>query len=458
MNLDNLIQWDIKPRYRAIVRAVVDGIAKRQIAIGDRLPPQRDLAHQLNVAVATVGRAYAELEKAGYVVSHVGRGTYITERKPQNSRPPDQDSQPIDLFTYRVQVAEMGDAFAQILRGIAATSITEVLNQAPAAEGDLRHREALCHWLSTHGIDVEPGQIVITNGGQHATMAALSTLTHAGETIATESLTDPKMKAVAGYLERRLAGVACDADGMIPEALEEICRRRQIAAIYCTPRNQNPTNTVMPADRRMRIAEIADRYDLPIIESDIYGTLRQDPEPPIQALVPHRTHLVTSLGRIAGPGTKLGCLVSPLKDVARTQSGVGMSTGSATYLQGEIACRWIEEGLIPGMVRWQQADTLRRVSMLAAYPILGQAVTRPSSPHVWLPLPEPWRADEFVDAALAHGILIAPTHNFAVGRDEVPHAVRLVIGSPPTHEDLGTALDRLERLAASPPRPHGRTA
>ena len=455
----DLVQSNIKPRYKAIVAAVTEGVAQRRIPVGQKLPPQRELAHQLGIAIATVGRAYSELEQLGIVTSHVGRGTYISEIKPRYAATEPDAGQSIDMQTYRVPVADLPGLVAETLRAIATEDAAALLLENCPTQGEFSHREALASWLALSGVTTSPDQIIVTNGGQHAAMCALSTVTHPGQTIATEELTDPRMKAVAGYLDRQLAAVKMDAHGMLPDALEAVCNGgRRISAIYCTPRNQNPTNAVLPYERRVAIAEIAERYDIPIIESDIYGTLRQEKEPPIFALAPHRTHFVTSLGRIAGPGMKVGCLVSSPESVLRSQSGVGMSTGASSRLQAEIAARWIRQGHIKSMMNWQQTDALRRVSLLSAYSTLAQAVSLPTSPHIWLPLPEPWRSEEFVDTAAAHGITIAPTHSFVVGRREVPHAVRIVIGAPETIDTLKTGLDRLERILQNPPRPHGRSA
>lgn len=459
MMIADLVQSNIKPRYKAIVSAVIEGLAQRKIPIGQKLPPQRELAHQLGIAIATVGRAYTELEKLGIVTSHVGRGTYISDARSHYPPVEPDYGQTIDMQTYRIPVADLPGLVAETLRSIAADDAASILLENCPTQGEYAHREALASWLGLSGISAAPDQIIVTNGGQHAAMCALSTITHPGQTIATEELTDPRMKAVAGYLDRQLAGVKMDAQGMLPDALEALCNSgRRISAIYCTPRNQNPTNSVLPYERRVAIAEIADRHDIPIIESDIYGTLRQEKEPPIVAIAPHRTYFVTSLGRIAGPGMKVGCLVSPLDSVLRSQSGVGMSTGASSRLQAEIAARWIRHGHVNRMIHWQQSDTLRRVSQLSAYPTLARAVSLPTSPHIWLPLPDPWRSEEFVDAAAAHGITIAPTHSFVVGRREVPHAVRIVLGAPATLGALKTGLDRLERILQNPPRPHGRSA
>jgi DNA-binding transcriptional MocR family regulator len=361
------------------------------------------------------------------------------------------------MLTYKVEVPRMPGLLTEALGAILAEDAEALLLGAGSAQGAPRHRAALARWLASHGIVASPDQIVLTNGGQHATLAALSTLTQQGDTIATEALTDPRMKAMAAYLDRRLAGVQLDAEGMVPEDLDRICASRPIAAIYVTPRNQNPTNAVMPQRRRAAVAEIARRHDIPIIESDIYGTLRHDSEPPLFALAPERVHFVTSFGRIGGPGMKTGCLVSPPALVSLTQSGVAMSTGSATPVMAELARRWIEQERLAALVQWQLEDTRRRVDLLRSYPHLGQAVTRNSSSHVWLPLPDPWRSEDFIEAARAHGVAILPTHSFAVDRRDAPHAVRLVLGGAGPLERLRSALERLEAILSAPPRMHGTT-
>jgi DNA-binding transcriptional MocR family regulator len=95
---------------------------------------------------------------------------------------------------------------------------------------------------------------------------------------------------------------------------------------------------------------------------------------------------------------------------------------------------------------------MRRLAVLARYPRLAAARSHPRSAHVWLTLPDRWRADEFVGSAAVHGIAIAQTHSFVVGRTSMPHAVRLCIGAAGNLGALEIACDRLERLLGTAPR------
>ena len=65
------------PLYERLLDVLRADIASGVLNDGDRLPPQRDLAHRLGLGLGTVTRAYVEAEKAGLVQGHVGRGSFV---------------------------------------------------------------------------------------------------------------------------------------------------------------------------------------------------------------------------------------------------------------------------------------------------------------------------------------------------------------------------------------------
>jgi DNA-binding transcriptional regulator YhcF (GntR family) len=68
---------DPTPPYEQLRRQFADLIASGVLGEGDRLPPLRQLAADLGLAVGTVGRTYRELEAAGLVVTRRGGGTRV---------------------------------------------------------------------------------------------------------------------------------------------------------------------------------------------------------------------------------------------------------------------------------------------------------------------------------------------------------------------------------------------
>ena len=69
----------IKRITEEIVSQIREYIAKGELKAGDRLPSERNMAHQLGVSRSTVREALQALEHTGFVESQQGRGTYIKE-------------------------------------------------------------------------------------------------------------------------------------------------------------------------------------------------------------------------------------------------------------------------------------------------------------------------------------------------------------------------------------------
>jgi DNA-binding transcriptional regulator YhcF (GntR family) len=79
---------DPTPPYEQLRRQLAEFIAAGQLRPGDRLPPLRQLAGDLGVAVGTVARTYRELEHQGLLTSRRGGGTRVapTGRAPAADR------------------------------------------------------------------------------------------------------------------------------------------------------------------------------------------------------------------------------------------------------------------------------------------------------------------------------------------------------------------------------------
>ena len=71
-----------KPRYIAIADAIAADLKSGRLKVGDRLPPQRQLAWQLGVTLGTITRAYQEAERRGLLSGEVGRGSYLRSPEP----------------------------------------------------------------------------------------------------------------------------------------------------------------------------------------------------------------------------------------------------------------------------------------------------------------------------------------------------------------------------------------
>ncbi|MFC7543075.1 aminotransferase class I/II-fold pyridoxal phosphate-dependent enzyme [Siccirubricoccus deserti] len=128
---------------------------------------------------------------------------------------------------------------------------------------------------------MEPARVLVCPGAQPALLAVLGTLVARGDVVLTDAFTYPGIRTATAQLGIRLAGVAADAEGMSPDAVEAACRATGAKALYCIPTIQNPTTVTMPLARRRAIAEVARRHGLRIVEDDAYGLLPAAPLPAI---------------------------------------------------------------------------------------------------------------------------------------------------------------------------------
>lgn len=435
------------PKYRAIADALADAIADGSLAAGDRLPTQRDLAWQLGVTVGTVSRAYAEIGRRGLLSGEIGRGTFVRSGPAAVDLPmrrTDESGETIDLTLNFPAPGCERSAIGATLRDMADDPALGGLLDYQPDSGLPAHRAAGADWIARRGLVAEPHNVVVTAGAQHAILASLAALSRPGDRLLTERLTYQGIKPAAAMLGLRLEAVSMDAEGITPDGLERAVAETGTRLLYCTPTLQNPTAGTMSEARKRAIAEIAVRRDLTIVEDDIYGHLLDAPGPlPLAAFAPERTVYVTSLSKAVAPGLRIGYAVAPQPLTERLGAAVRASCWMATPLAAEVAARWIADGSADAILRDHRESSERR-RRLATDKLQGFSfIAPPGSLHVWLELPEPWRAAEFVAAAQQKGVSVAPAETFAVGRGSIPHAVRICLGTPRDEGSLVTALDTL---------------
>lgn len=441
---------------QAIVGALADDIEAGQLKPGTRLPTHRELADKLSVAIGTVTRAYLLAQRRGLINGEIGRGTFVRPSGTgvNTTGIEGEESSAIDLSKNRVIRESHDSLIAEALSSLSKSSDVNLLvDYYQPAEGSMRHRAAGANWLSRDGFDVQPEQILVCSGAQHAMFVALSTLTEPGDTVLTEHVSYPGIKALANLLHLQLQGLPVDEHGLQPEAFAAACRARAGKVLYCIPTIQNPTATVMPVDRRKEIARLAQQHGVAIVEDDVYGFLDAEAPPPIAAFAPEHSYYINGTSKSIAPGLRIGYMVAPLQAVNRTAAAISSSTWEAAPLMAEMVTRWIEDGTLERVIDWKRRETEARQAL--AQKILGNISngSHPTSCHLWLQLPDPWRGVDFSDRAAARGVIVAPAEAFVTGRGAAPHAVRICLLSTQERHQLEKGLAVLQEILHSAPEP-----
>jgi DNA-binding transcriptional MocR family regulator len=413
------------PIYARIADAVERDVRSGLLLAGSQLPTHRQLARDLGITPVTVTRAYAEAARRGLVESETGRGTFVrTARRAVDA------SAEADLSTNQITVPLPAPSRALLERaGEMLTSSTY-----GTGNGSERHRAAGAAWI---GRRTDPSRVIVTAGTQQSLFLAFLATTRAGDAIMTESVTYHGAKAAAAQLNIRLEPLAMDRFGILPDAFERVCRTRTSRVLYTVPSLQNPTAVVMPEKRRRQIADVAAKYGITIIEDDVCGFLLEQPPPPIAGFAPDRTVFITGLGKALAPAVRVGYLTAPDALIARVASALAATTLFTSPVVAEMAATWIEDGTAAKIVAAKRHEVALRNRIVRA--TLPAATGDSRSGHVWLPLPRRWTADGFADEARRRRVRVASASSFAIG-DDIPAAVRLSIGAPPTASALEAAL------------------
>lgn len=179
-------------------------------------------------------------------------------------------------------------------------------------------RESIAERSQKDGVDVDADNIMITSGSQQALDTVGKVFLNPGDTalVGLPSYLGG-LNAFRSY-EANLTGIPLDKEGMRIDILEEeikkLLKEETVPKfIYVVPTFQNPAGVVMPEKRRKKLIDIANEYDLVIIEDDPYGKLRFDIDhiKPIKAFDDEgRVIYMSTFSKILSPGFRLAWVIA----------------------------------------------------------------------------------------------------------------------------------------------------
>jgi 2-aminoadipate transaminase len=308
--------------------------------------------------------------------------------------------------------------------------------------------------MAQRGVAFAPEQVFLTAGAQQGLSLLARLLLEPGGEVIAETLCYTGFQQAVEPFSPRLLTVPTDPEtGMDVDAVEALLAGgARPAFIYTVPDGHNPLAVSMPQEKRVRLAELARRYGVPIVEDDPYGLLAYDGPPahPLRALEREWVFYVGSFSKVLAPALRLGWLMVPehlvpLLAIAKEASDIN----TATFSQ-RAASRYLEGGYLPGHLSMLRREyRRRRDAMIAAlekhFPA-GARWRRPAAGvFVWVELPEGVDAGEVLRVALEQGVAFVPGHAFAADGSRTGSNCMRLNFSHSTPEMIDEAVARLGR-------------
>jgi len=443
-------------------------IDDRAIRTGTRMPSIRKFALGHGVSNFTVVQAYDRLVAMGYLSSRPGSGFYVAPR-PQPQIGKDSTcklERAMDVLWLLRNALQGGPAKpmpgagwlpsswmdeAGILRSLRmlARKDGEFLTGYGLPSGYLPLRQLLQHRLAEIGVTAEAPQIVMTKGATHALDLVARYFIRPGDAVLVD---DPGYFILFGTLKSlgaKIVGVPWNLDGPDTAAMEALIHEHRPKLFFTNTVLHNPTGASISQAVAYRVLQLAEKYDLTIVEDDIYGDFHPANTARLATLDQlDRVIYLSSFSKTVSASLRVGFLACK-REIADSLTDLKLLTGLTT---SEINERLVYQLLTDGHYR-KHLDKLRtrlddaRAKAMRNLESLGFTLyTEPAGGmFVWARRHDDANVVEMASVAASKGIMLAPGNLFRPHHEPSPW-VRFNVAScdDPT---------MIEFLRAWPPKP-----
>jgi DNA-binding transcriptional MocR family regulator len=424
-------------------KTLVEGISEsieRQIVAGairegQRLPSIRQFADMHRCSINTVVSAFEVLASKGLIKPKRGSGYYVI----QVPAAPDDEMKSLDramdtVWLMREQVKQsttelpVGEGFPPVawLEESKLYRYQQQLDRVGRHSmyrygdryGYLPLRQHLVQRLAHLGIAANLNQIVLTHGANMALNAIIYYFIKAGDSVLVD---DPGYYPLFGKLRlhgANIVGVPRQQDGPDADALEAQLKTNKFKLFFTQSVGHNPTGSDLSYEKGRRILDLAEKYNLVIVESDPFADFHATDTTRMAALDQlARTIYIGTFSKSLSPALRVGFLACSA-DLASDLADVKLLMHVSTSEYNE---RLVDAVLSDGHYLRHTARLRERVlaANQAAHTLFlsygAEFFCRsPHSLYVWAALPGVRDTRDFARAMLDRNIALAPGAIFSV--------------------------------------------
>ncbi|MGU7779028.1 aminotransferase-like domain-containing protein [Burkholderia sp. PU8-34] len=480
----NRIDQDLAPPApsRTRVETVMDTlrarIASRALMPGARVPSIRMMADTLGVSKSTVVDAYERLTSEGVLVARRGSGFYVSGHAPPLMLADlgprlDRALDPLWLSRQSLETSAAAakpgcgwlpsswlpdDSLRRALRAVSRDA-SDALTDYATPLGLPALRQQLAWRLAQHGVQADPAQIVLTDGGTHALDLVCRMLLEPGDTVVLDDPCYFNFLALLRAHRAEIVTVPYTPNGPDLARFEQTLIEHRPRLYITNAALHNPTGATLAPPVAHRLLTLATEHDLLIVEDEIFADFESTPAPRLAAFDGlARVVSIGSFSKTLSAAMRCGFIaartewIEPLVDLK-----LATSFGNA-QLTANVVHRLLVDGTyrrhMDGLrVRLADAmgETIRRLARTG----LGIWTEPRGGLFVWAELPDGLDAARVARHALDEGVVLAPGNVFSASHSAASF-LRFNVSrckGPAVFDALARAMDaaRRDEHAMAPP-------
>lgn len=310
--------------------------------------------------------------------------------------------------------------------------------------------------MAMRGVRCTEEQVFLTSGSQQGIDLLNRLLVEPGAPVVFEWAVYDGIQLAARQRNPEILTVATDpAAGIDVDEVEALLARGvRPACLYVIPEGHNPQGVSMSVEVRQRLAGLARRYEMPILEDDAYGFLYygDTPAPPLRALEEEWVFYLGTFSKVLAPALRAGWMVVPARLIPRLsilKHGADLDTPSFSH---RMVSAYLEAGHLPGHMAVLRTEYRRRrdailAALQACFPPEVHWSYPASGMFVWAELPPGLDTAELLRVAVeTENVAFSPGVVFcAADRERGSRCMRLAFACHPP-ERIEEGIRRLGRV------------
>lgn len=451
-------------------------ISKDVLKIGDKLPSVRTMSEEQGVSMSTAFQAYYHLEAKGLIESRPKSGYYVIfspRRMPEMPKACEAVKKPSEVTVHEMITQVSQDMSLQNITRFASAAppeallpaakiskaLIQALRKTPNAgiayepvQGNADLRRQIARNSILWGGAISEDDIVTTNGCMDALTLCLSAVTEPGDTIALESPAYYGSLQLAETLGLKVLEVPTHpGTGVDLEYLDKAIPKFKIKACLFVTNFTNPLGACMPDCNKQELVRLLEKYDIPLIEDDIYGDMYFGKERPGVCQTFDTNGLVllcNSFSKSLAPGYRVGWTVPGRYKEKVLNLKRHHSISSPSLPSAAIAC-FLEndryEHHLRGMRKTLHTQYMRHLQAIREYFPEDCCVSRPQGGFVlWVELNPKVNTYELYEQAIKHKVSFAPGRIFSL-QERYNNCMRISFSNP-WSKQIDEGLKTLGRL------------